>query len=135
MQANAAVRGRPAQMADLVAAVNCKPATEEDRIGHWRIVIFFGEPYPFEPFRMIRAIGGAVARPPGRHGPFVARHAVDFDGHPLLILIDVDDHIRFCATDARGKCGGEHEGTASGPDGRFVEHDAYRPGRVALNST
>ena len=79
MQADAAVRGRPAEMRDLVGAVDGVAAVEEDRIGHRRPVVFAREPFARQPLRLVGAVGRAVAHARGRHRPFVARRAIDRD--------------------------------------------------------
>src|SRR4029077_17001178 len=44
MQAHAAVRRRPAELGDVVAAVDGETAVEEDRVRHRRVVVFAREP-------------------------------------------------------------------------------------------
>ena len=83
MQADAAMRGRAAEMRDLVAAVDGVAAVEEDRIGHRRPVVFAREPFALEPLRPVGAVRRAIAPARGRHRPFVAGRAVDRDRQAL----------------------------------------------------
>ena len=120
VQSYAAVRGRPAKPCDLVAAVNGKPAVEEDRVRHRRIVVFAREPARRHHLRMIGAARRAVAGAAGRDLPDITRLAVDDDAHGLARAADLDQDrglgaigSREKANEQRGKCGRESKATHS----------------------
>ena len=100
MESDAAVRSRPAETADLVAAMYGVAAVEEDRVWHGRIVICSRKPRPLQPLRTIGAAGCPVSGSARGHDKMVARRAIDINGHLLGALVHRDKDIcagRGCA--------------------------------------
>lgn len=102
IEPHAAMRGRPAQLRNLVGAVDGESAIEEDRMRHRGIIVFAREPAPGQHLRVVGARRCNVSPPRRRNPPVVARHAVDDDGHSLTRAVDVDDDGGFGAI-ARGQ--------------------------------
>jgi len=88
-QAHAAMRSRPSQSARGVCAVDGVAAAKENRVRHWRHVVFFGIMHALEPGRRITAARCAIPRAGGRDRPSVAP-ARRLDSHRLRAQIDVN---------------------------------------------
>src|SRR3954452_23825724 len=77
VQPHATMRGRTAETAEVVGAVDGKAIIEEDRMRHRRVVISLRIPAPRHHLRMKDAARGAIAAASGRDRPVIAGRAVD----------------------------------------------------------
>jgi len=106
MEADAPMRGRPAEMRDLVAAMDSVALIKKYRIGHRWPIVFAREPFARQPLRPVAAIRRAVAPARGRHWPSVAAGAVNLDGEALRRFVDGHYDIGSRRREWKQKCGG-----------------------------
>src|SRR5262249_44376826 len=93
-QPHAAMRHCTTKIALLISPVDSvSRLSEEDRIGHRRVVVLVAIVVDLHAEWLERAARRVIAAPPGRHRPVVKALAVDRDGHALGGLVDFNQQF------------------------------------------